>query len=75
MAHVSRAPLAAFLTCAPLSPSVVCLSARIVCLLIEEREKSLCTAQRVFPASARTDTSKGATKATGRTLALPSSHK
>lgn len=50
VAHVSRAPLAAFLTCAPLSPSVVCLSARIVCLLIEEREKSLCTAQRVFPA-------------------------
>lgn len=50
VAHVSRAPLAAFLTCAPLSPSVVCLSARIVFLLIEEREKSLCTAQRVFPA-------------------------
>lgn len=49
VAHVSRAPTCRSFTCAPLSHSVVLsINSHQVPLLVEERERSLCTAQKRF---------------------------
>lgn len=69
--HVSRAPPCRSFTCIPLSHSVVLsINSRQVPLLVEERERSLCTAQNVFPAvRTHRDDVEETDKVTGRTLA------